>query len=167
MKIPAIINHASRHNRIWGYSSAGRALEWHSRGQRFDPAYLHQQNRTSCRMPCFCFVGGDKRREKCCAVRRQAFCHRQMTSRTSVRRTFAAGKRKCEDSRSSKAAEYPAYPTTPIFTHYANRPQGCISSPPAVYFSSTYSITSSTLQSSNLQSKATVFVEMLLPLLIE
>ena len=28
--------------RIWGYSSAGRALEWHSRGQRFDPAYLHQ-----------------------------------------------------------------------------------------------------------------------------
>ena len=21
---------------------AGRALEWHSRGQRFDPAYLHQ-----------------------------------------------------------------------------------------------------------------------------
>ena len=28
---------------IWGYSSAGRALEWHSRGQRFDPAYLHQR----------------------------------------------------------------------------------------------------------------------------
>ena len=27
--------------KIWGYSSAGRALEWHSRGQRFDPAYLH------------------------------------------------------------------------------------------------------------------------------
>ena len=27
---------------LWGYSSAGRALEWHSRGQRFDPAYLHQ-----------------------------------------------------------------------------------------------------------------------------
>ncbi len=27
----------------WGYSSAGRALEWHSRGQRFDPAYLHQE----------------------------------------------------------------------------------------------------------------------------
>ncbi|SVB47452.1 uncharacterized protein METZ01_LOCUS200306, partial [marine metagenome] len=25
-----------------GYSSAGRALEWHSRGQRFDPAYLHK-----------------------------------------------------------------------------------------------------------------------------
>ena len=28
---------------FWGYSSAGRALEWHSRGQRFDPAYLHQE----------------------------------------------------------------------------------------------------------------------------
>ena len=32
------------HNRIWGYSSAGRALEWHSRGQRFDPAYLHHRS---------------------------------------------------------------------------------------------------------------------------
>ena len=31
-------------NRIWGYSSAGRALEWHSRGQRFDPAYLHHKS---------------------------------------------------------------------------------------------------------------------------
>jgi len=30
---------------IWGYSSAGRALEWHSRGQRFDPAYLHQKRK--------------------------------------------------------------------------------------------------------------------------
>ena len=26
-----------------GYSSAGRALAWHARGQRFDPAYLHQR----------------------------------------------------------------------------------------------------------------------------
>src|SRR5476649_2922127 len=35
-----------------GYSSAGRALAWHARGQRFDPAYLHQQRRdkvASCR----------------------------------------------------------------------------------------------------------------------
>ena len=30
-------------NIAWGYSSDGRALEWHSRGQRFDPAYLHQE----------------------------------------------------------------------------------------------------------------------------
>ena len=29
--------------KAWGYSSDGRALEWHSRGQRFDPAYLHHQ----------------------------------------------------------------------------------------------------------------------------
>ena len=28
--------------RLRGYSSAGRALAWHARGQRFDPAYLHQ-----------------------------------------------------------------------------------------------------------------------------
>ena len=47
--------------RIWGYSSAGRALEWHSRGQRFDPAYLHQTRpiRTtrpwsSSSVPCSC-----------------------------------------------------------------------------------------------------------------
>ena len=33
-------------NKIWGYSSAGRALEWHSRGQRFDPAYLHHKPQT-------------------------------------------------------------------------------------------------------------------------
>src|SRR5262249_6107464 len=25
-----------------GHSSVGRALEWHSRGRRFDPAWLHQ-----------------------------------------------------------------------------------------------------------------------------
>jgi len=25
--------------------NVGRALEWHSRGQRFDPAYLHQSNK--------------------------------------------------------------------------------------------------------------------------
>ena len=26
---------------LWGCSSAGRALEWHSRGRRFDPVQLH------------------------------------------------------------------------------------------------------------------------------
>ena len=26
----------------WGISSAGRALHWQCRGQRFDPAMLHQ-----------------------------------------------------------------------------------------------------------------------------
>ena len=39
---------------FWGYSSAGRALEWHSRGQRFDPAYLHH-----CKFwPRFCVAFG-------------------------------------------------------------------------------------------------------------
>ncbi len=28
---------------IWGYSSVGRAFEWHSKGQRFETAYLHQK----------------------------------------------------------------------------------------------------------------------------
>ena len=27
---------------LWGYSSVGRAFEWHSKGQRFETAYLHQ-----------------------------------------------------------------------------------------------------------------------------
>ena len=31
----------------WGCSSVGRALEWHSRGQRFDPAQLHTLNQRS------------------------------------------------------------------------------------------------------------------------
>ena len=34
----------NRQAALWGYSSAGRALDWQSRGQRFDPAYLHQIN---------------------------------------------------------------------------------------------------------------------------
>jgi hypothetical protein len=29
---------------LWGHSSVGRALEWHSRGRRFDSAWLHQTN---------------------------------------------------------------------------------------------------------------------------
>ena len=31
----------------------GRALEWHSRGQRFDPAYLHQKHSISLEIECF------------------------------------------------------------------------------------------------------------------
>ena len=37
---------------FWGYSSAGRALEWHSRGQEFEPPYLHQKKATH-RNPCY------------------------------------------------------------------------------------------------------------------
>lgn len=31
----------------WGYSSVGRALQWHCKGQRFDSAYLHHFHRWS------------------------------------------------------------------------------------------------------------------------
>ena len=34
---------------LWGISSAGRALAWHARGQRFDPAILHHTVRTRTR----------------------------------------------------------------------------------------------------------------------
>ncbi len=30
---------------LWGRSSPGRALEWHSRGSRFDPDRLHLKDR--------------------------------------------------------------------------------------------------------------------------
>ena len=30
---------------IWGYSSAGRAPALQAGGQRFDPAYLHQERK--------------------------------------------------------------------------------------------------------------------------
>ena len=48
---------ASPKLQLQGYVTArfGRALEWHSRGQRFDPAYLHQDtcfNRSGCFFVC-------------------------------------------------------------------------------------------------------------------
>ena len=52
----------------WGYSSAGRALEWHSRGHRFDPGYLHQKDlkskdfRSFFRLKSAVFVVSLKRR---------------------------------------------------------------------------------------------------------
>ena len=38
---------------VWGCVtvSLGRALEWHSRGQRFDPAYLHQSGAEPTKAP--------------------------------------------------------------------------------------------------------------------
>ena len=43
--IAGIITPVVRHGtNIWGISSAGRALAWHARGQRFDPAILHQKS---------------------------------------------------------------------------------------------------------------------------
>ena len=42
----------------WGYSSVGRALEWHSRGQGFDPPYLHHLPKRSDRSGLFSFCLG-------------------------------------------------------------------------------------------------------------
>ena len=54
--VPVIIQKLSAVvDAIWGYSSAGRALEWHSRGQRFDPAYLHQRSLEIVRFRDFFF----------------------------------------------------------------------------------------------------------------
>ena len=40
----------------WGYSSVGRALEWHSRGQGFDSPYLHHLPKRSDRSGLFFFL---------------------------------------------------------------------------------------------------------------
>ena len=42
----------------WGYSSVGRALEWHSRGQGFDSPYLHHLPKRSDRSGLFSFCLG-------------------------------------------------------------------------------------------------------------
>ena len=55
------------------------------------------------------FSFGEKWRKKCCAVRRQAFCHRQMTAALLCGILLPMAKVKCADSQSSEAAEYPAY----------------------------------------------------------
>ena len=39
-----------------GYSSVGRALAWHARGQRFDPAYLHQIKKTLFKTRSFLYL---------------------------------------------------------------------------------------------------------------
>ena len=45
---------------MWGISSAGRALAWHARGQRFDPAILHQKSTVLRRKySAFLFVEAD------------------------------------------------------------------------------------------------------------
>ena len=43
-----------KYTRSWGYSSVGRALEWHSRGQGFDSPYLHHLEPRS--NPWFFFI---------------------------------------------------------------------------------------------------------------
>ena len=60
----------------WGYSSAGRALAWHARGQRFDPAYLHQS------------VSSDRKQmwlPVCLSPSSRGLGHRPFTAITGVR----------------------------------------------------------------------------------
>ena len=40
--LKAIDRQIASETSIWAFSSAGRALPWHGRGQRFDPAKVHQ-----------------------------------------------------------------------------------------------------------------------------
>ena len=57
-----IITHVAGHKlNMWGISSAGRALAWHARGQRFDPAILHQKSTVLRRKyGAFLFCSGKK-----------------------------------------------------------------------------------------------------------
>ena len=57
-----IIIHVAGHKlNMWGISSAGRALAWHARGQRFDPAILHQKSTVLRRKyGAFLFCSGKK-----------------------------------------------------------------------------------------------------------
>ena len=57
-----IIIHVAGHKlKMWGISSAGRALAWHARGQRFDPAILHQKSTVLRRKyGAFLFCSGKK-----------------------------------------------------------------------------------------------------------
>ena len=48
-------NSSSKQYIARGRSSAGRALEWHSRGQRFDPVRLHQSREMNFRFSAFLF----------------------------------------------------------------------------------------------------------------
>ena len=43
------------HTRGYNFAWVGRALEWHSRGQRFDPAYLHQSEKAHQKVCFFIF----------------------------------------------------------------------------------------------------------------
>ena len=73
----------------WGYSSVGRALEWHSRGQGFDSPYLHQQK------------GLQKQSLFCCVVirGREALCKMPESKKSPI---FS--------ERSERSASCPAHP---------------------------------------------------------
>ncbi len=41
-KAPCFLSAQNETSGFWGHSSAGRARDWQSRGQGFDPPWLHQ-----------------------------------------------------------------------------------------------------------------------------
>ena len=61
----------------WGYSSAGRALAWHARGQRFDPAYLHHS--------CIAARGSPRGCERSRSPSSRGLGHHPFTVSTGVR----------------------------------------------------------------------------------
>ena len=67
-----------RKPKIWGISSAGRALAWHARGQRFDPAILHQKSTVlRGKYGAFLFAEADFLGLRCfaCTVFKKSVCH--------------------------------------------------------------------------------------------
>ena len=82
--------------RTWGYSSVGRALASHVRGQGFDSPYLHQDSKTAPNRCRFCSSWGDKgsaalmtcfsRQSGCTRLRLDTFVSRHSLTAIAVRR---------------------------------------------------------------------------------
>ena len=82
--------------RTWGYSSVGRALASHVRGQGFDSPYLHQDSKTAPNRCRFCSSWGDKgsaalmtcfsRQSGCTRSRLDTFVSRHSLTAIAVRR---------------------------------------------------------------------------------
>ena len=68
------------------HACTGRALEWHSRGQRFDPAYLHQNNHT---FRCGYFLLSGR---ACASALCQAFARRAKTLAAAQKRRRTEGR---------------------------------------------------------------------------
>ena len=87
-------------NRAWGYSSVGRALASHVRGQGFDSPYLHQDSKTAPNRCRFCSSWGDKgsaalmtcfsRQSGCTRLRLDTFVSRHSLTAIAVRRLPSA-----------------------------------------------------------------------------
>ena len=77
----------------WGYVTEpfGRALVWHSRGQRFDPAYLHQEKTVIHRMAVFFLLRRfreRRRRKPSASLRSTSAASIPLISTKRKRRTF-------------------------------------------------------------------------------